>query len=293
MKTPTPPLFRSARGQSSAPLRGFTLIELLVVIAIIAILAAMLLPALSSAKLKANRTACLSQIRQLNVSLSLYVNDTGGYVGYEAPADSGAAHWSGTLSTMYAKSKNILVCPLAPLRKDKGLPVVAGQQYDGTADSAWVGPTQNGTNSESSYTFNGWLFACDDKDPYGKTVPAWQFCKPSNVRNSANVPAFVDGMWNDMWPAEQNEPSANLYLGRKGTPATGTPNGGGGLGRCMVNRHSGKHPRGAEQNIAGQAIIPGRINMGFADGHAETVMLDKLWGYAWHRDWVGGGHGLP
>src|SRR5215470_12237710 len=61
---------------------GFTLMELLVVIVVIAILAALLLPALSSGREKARRTACLSNLREVGVAITLYSSDNNGNIPY-------------------------------------------------------------------------------------------------------------------------------------------------------------------------------------------------------------------
>jgi prepilin-type N-terminal cleavage/methylation domain-containing protein len=83
---------------SSEPrqLRGFTLIELLVVIAIIAILAAMLLPALAKAKAKAQRIYCINNLKQVATACKLYIDDNSGKIPSAYPTYGGfASSWCG------------------------------------------------------------------------------------------------------------------------------------------------------------------------------------------------------
>lgn len=99
------------------PRRAFTLIELLVVIAIIAILAAILFPVFSSAKAAAKATAGLSNVRQMNIAVQLYIADhdeTYPLAAYGTSA--GFAIWHDILDP-YVKNKDVWHCPGSSVSK--------------------------------------------------------------------------------------------------------------------------------------------------------------------------------
>jgi len=88
---------------------GFNLIELLVVIAIIAILAALLFPALQRAKFASKNTVCKNNLRQLGIALTLYVGEANAYP-YTVDANVSKT-WFHFLAPYYHNSSNVMMCP--------------------------------------------------------------------------------------------------------------------------------------------------------------------------------------
>lgn len=152
----------------SEPLRspGFTLLELLVVIAIIALLAALLLPALSRARESGRRSACLQNLHQLSLALTLYASDNQDIL---PPPLQPGARWPEQLRRYYSALR-LLTCP-----------------SDGAARNAFVPPKlTSGDAAPRSYAIDAFADYYASLAGQTNTPPTWNSTPPTlHMKHSA------------------------------------------------------------------------------------------------------------
>jgi prepilin-type processing-associated H-X9-DG protein len=91
------------------------------------------------------------------------------------------------------------------------------------------------------------------------------------------TPFFADAIWVDAWPLTNDVPARNLLDGDKFA--------GGGISRIAIPRHAASLSA-AVRTFNPKDNLPGAVNVGFADNHAESVRLERLWELIWHKEWV-------
>jgi prepilin-type N-terminal cleavage/methylation domain-containing protein len=241
--------------------KGFTLIELLVVIAIIAILMAILMPALQRVKKQARTVACQSNLRQWALYFSLYTDENNGHFhrGWNESADTQFS-WMTVMRPYYLDDPELRFCPTATK------PRVGGMGEDATF-GAWT----NFYDEHGSYGIN--ICVTDPLPGREGGRPAEWYWRKRDVKGAANIPLFLDDYWWDTRPHHTDQPPQ--FEGQVDGWSTNA------MKMLCLNRHNGF------------------TNSVFVDFSSRTVGLKELWTLKWNRqfkidgDWTRAGGVFP
>jgi prepilin-type N-terminal cleavage/methylation domain-containing protein len=233
---------------------GFTLIELLVVIAIIALLMAILMPALQRVKKQAQSVTCRSNLKQMGLTFTMYTEDNNGYFHQES-GDSARHSWVPAMRPYYSHEPEIRNCPaVSRFYSERERGPFAGWGVYGEGDLQSV-PSWAMAGDYGSFGLNGWV--ANDTDGIHEDKN-W---RSIHVKHSYEVPVFVDCQWVDGLPEPYDRPPE--YDGECPWQWYGNA-----MQSFCINRHNGT------------------VNSVFMDTSARPIGLKELWELNWRRQWV-------